>query len=65
MLALPALWYGGLSIMIAVLPLVGARSWGDVRRVAASGRAEFEGLAAGARRLGNRPAAGGSIPGAQ
>ena len=65
MLALPALWYGGLSIMIAVLPLVGARSWGDVRRVAASGWAEFEGLVAGARRLGNRPAAGGSIPGAQ
>ena len=33
MLALPALWYGGLSIMLATLPLVGARSWSDLRRV--------------------------------
>jgi len=27
MLALPALWYGGLAIIIAVFPLVGAKSW--------------------------------------
>jgi hypothetical protein len=69
MLALPALWYGGLSIMVAVLPLVGARSWSDVRRVAAEGWAEgwaeLETLAASARRLGSGPAAGGSIPGAR
>ncbi|MGD0248309.1 MAG: glycosyltransferase 87 family protein [Candidatus Limnocylindrales bacterium] len=42
MLALPALWYGGLSIMIATLPLVGARSWSDLRRVAAAGWSELE-----------------------
>jgi hypothetical protein len=69
MLALPALWYGGLSIMVAVLPLVGARSWSDVRRVAAEGWAEgwaeLETLAASVRRLGSGPAAGGSIPGAR
>ncbi len=65
MLALPALWYGGLSIMIATLPLVGARSWGDVRRVAAEARSEVEGWVVQARRLRRRPAAGGSIPGAQ
>jgi hypothetical protein len=41
MLALPALWYGGLSIMLATLPLVGARSWADVRRVLTEGRAEL------------------------
>ncbi len=33
MLALPALWYGGLSIALAALPLVEARTWGDVVRV--------------------------------
>ena len=33
MLALPALWYGGLSIALVALPLVGARSWSDVVRV--------------------------------
>ena len=42
MLALPALWYGGLSIMIATLPLVGARSWSDLRRVLAAGWLELE-----------------------
>jgi hypothetical protein len=42
MLALPALWYGGLSIMIATLPLVGARSWSDLRRVTAEGWSELE-----------------------
>jgi hypothetical protein len=65
MLALPALWYGGLSIMVAVLPLVGARSWSDVRRVATQGWAELEAMAASARRWGSRRAAGGSIPGAR
>jgi hypothetical protein len=38
MLALPALWYGGLSIALAALPLVGARTWGDVVRVAREAR---------------------------
>jgi hypothetical protein len=42
MLALPALWYGGLSIMLATLPLLGARSWADLQRVAAQGRVELE-----------------------
>jgi len=65
MLALPALWYGGLSIMIATLPLVGARTWGDVRRVADEARLEVVAWAAGARRLRRRPAPGGSIPGAR
>jgi hypothetical protein len=41
MLALPALWYGGLSIMLAVLPLTGARSWGQMWAVLARGRAEL------------------------
>ncbi len=41
MLALPALWYGGLSIMIAVLPLLGVRSWGELRSVLALGRVEL------------------------
>lgn len=31
MLALPALWYGGLSIMLATLPLIGARTWTELR----------------------------------
>jgi hypothetical protein len=39
MLALPALWYGGLSIALAALPLVEARSWADLRRILADGRA--------------------------
>ena len=42
MLALPALWYGGLSIMLAALPLIGAKSWDDVRRIVGEGRAELE-----------------------
>jgi hypothetical protein len=64
MLALPALWYGGLSIMVATLPLLGARSWTDVRRVAAQGRSEFEALAASARRLGRGRTTAKSIHGA-
>jgi len=43
MLALPALWYGGLSIMLATLPLLGARSWSDVQRVLSGGWAELTG----------------------
>jgi len=41
MLALPALWYGGLSIMLATLPLMGARSWTELRAVIARGRTEL------------------------
>jgi hypothetical protein len=41
MLALPALWYGGLSIMLATLPLLGARSWTELRAVVARGRTEL------------------------
>jgi len=41
MLALPALWYGGLSIMLATLPLLGARSWADVQRVLSGGWTEL------------------------
>jgi hypothetical protein len=52
MLALPALWYGGLSILIATLPLVGARSWSDLVRVLSEGRAEIEVWVAGVRRRG-------------
>jgi hypothetical protein len=59
MLALPALWYGGLSIMVATLPLLGARSWADVRRVAADCRSELSTWAALVRRGRPRPAAGG------
>ncbi len=54
MLALPALWYGGLSIMLATLPLLGARSWTDLRRVAAQGRSELAAEIAAARRMGRR-----------
>jgi hypothetical protein len=61
MLALPALWYGGLSIMVAVLPLLGARSWTDVGRVAAQGRSELASSIATVRSLGRRPAAGDSV----
>ena len=50
MLALPALWYGGLSIMLATLPLLGARTWGDVRRVLSGGWTELTGLLRGASR---------------
>jgi hypothetical protein len=63
MLALPALWYGGLSIMIATLPLLGVRSWTDVRRVAAQGRAEFVAMVAGARRPGRPGTSGKPIHG--
>jgi hypothetical protein len=52
MIALPALWYGGLSILIATLPLVGARSWSDLVRVLAEGRAEIDAWFAGVRRRG-------------
>ena len=48
MLALPALWYGGLSIMIATLPLLGARSWGDLRRISDQARSELASSIAGA-----------------
>jgi len=58
MLALPALWYGGLSIMVAVLPLLGARSWTDLRRVLAGGRSELAASIAAVRSLGRRRAAG-------
>ena len=51
MLALPALWYGGLSIMLAALPLVGARSWSELRRVIADGRAEMATEVGSAREL--------------
>jgi len=61
MLALPALWYGGLSIMVAVLPLLGARSWTDVGRVAAQGRSGLASSIATVRSLGRRPAAGDSV----
>jgi hypothetical protein len=53
MLALPALWYGGLSIMLATLPLVGARSMDDLRRVARDAWAQTE--ASIARLPGRRP----------
>jgi hypothetical protein len=45
----PALWYGGLSIMIATLPLLGARSWGDLSRVADQARTDLEASVIGAR----------------
>jgi Glycosyltransferase family 87 len=54
MLALPALWYGGLSIMLATLPLVGARSWSDVCRIVGQGWAEVEAWATTVRRPGRR-----------
>jgi hypothetical protein len=61
MLALPALWYGGLSIMIATLPLIGARSWSDLRRVTAEGWREIETWAR-THWPGSRRAAAGSGP---
>jgi hypothetical protein len=64
MLALPALWYGGLSIMLATLPLLGARSWTDVRRVASQGRSEFEAMAASAHWPGRGRTTSKSIHGA-
>ena len=62
MLALPALWYGGLSIAIATLPLVGARAWADVWRVAAEARSEVGAWAADIRRPGRRRTADPSNP---
>jgi hypothetical protein len=41
MLALPALWYGGLSIALAALPLMGVRTWGDLRTTLGRGRSEL------------------------
>jgi hypothetical protein len=41
MLALPALWYGGLSIIIATFPLVGARTWMELRHALARGWSEM------------------------
>jgi hypothetical protein len=41
MLALPALWYGGLSIMLATLPLIGARSFTELGEVLGRGREEL------------------------
>jgi len=58
MLALPALWYGGLSIMLATLPLVGARSSADLGRVVADGRAELATWAGRVRPGRPRPATG-------
>jgi hypothetical protein len=52
MLALPALWYGGLSIMIATLPLLDVRSWEELRRVLARGHVELRRSIAGLRTLG-------------
>jgi hypothetical protein len=62
MLALPALWYGGLSIMIATLPLLGARSWGDLGRVLAQGRSELGASIAGLRATLRRTAATSQRP---
>ena len=50
MLALPALWYGGLSIMLATLPLLGARSWGELRAILSGGWSELAGRVRVARR---------------
>jgi hypothetical protein len=33
MIALPALWYGGISMLLATLPLLPARTFGELRRV--------------------------------
>jgi hypothetical protein len=65
MLALPALWYGGLSLIIATLPLVEARSWGDLRRVASQSRSEVASWASSVRRSGRRQAAGEPAAGEQ
>ena len=53
MLALPALWYGGLSIMLATLPLMGARTWEDTRNALGRGWTE---LADGLKGRRSRPA---------
>jgi hypothetical protein len=49
MLALPALWYGGLSIMLATLPLIGARSWAELRAGLGRGWADLGASLARAR----------------
>jgi hypothetical protein len=41
MLALPALWYGGLSIALATLPLLNVRTWGELRATISGGRVEL------------------------
>ncbi|MGD0019142.1 MAG: glycosyltransferase family 87 protein [Candidatus Limnocylindrales bacterium] len=57
MLALPALWYGGLSIMLATLPLLGARTWGDLRQIVGRGWSELTaGLKGAFRSIGRRSA---------
>ena len=43
MLALPALWYGGLAIVVATLPLMGARSWSDLVDVYRRARSDVSG----------------------
>jgi hypothetical protein len=62
MLALPALWYGALSIMIATLPLIGARSSEDLRRILAEGRTELRASIAGLRATLRRTAATSQRP---
>ena len=49
MLALPALWYGGLSIIIATFPLVGAKTWTELRHAIAEGWSEMIAGASAAR----------------
>jgi hypothetical protein len=41
MLALPALWYGGLAIIIATFPLLGAKTWTDLRLALVGGWEEM------------------------
>jgi len=55
MLALPALWYGGLAIIIATWPLVGAKSWSDLKRVLIDGWHEMTSWASTLRLPGRRP----------
>ena len=58
MLALPALWYGGLSIIIATFPLVGAKTWTELRHAIAQGWSELGADVSAARlTLLRRPAA--------
>jgi hypothetical protein len=49
MLALTALWYGGLSIMLATLPLIGARTWTELRAGLGRGWADLGASLARAR----------------
>jgi len=55
MLALPALWYGGLAIIIATWPLVGAKSWADLKRALIDGWHEMTSWASTLRLPGRRP----------